>query len=78
MKVLKIEKLSDRRERLALKFAKGCTKMKQMKDLFELSSKKYHDTRGENQVKVKFASTSRLYKSAVPALQRLLNSNSHK
>ena len=42
---LNIEKLSDRTQKLALKFAKGCDQLKQMKELFEESNQNFHDTR---------------------------------
>ena len=42
---LNIEKLSNRRQKLALKFAKGCVQLKQMKELFEESNQNFHDTR---------------------------------
>ena len=70
LELLMLAKLSERREKLSLKFAKSCVKNDLTSDLFPLN--KYNK---KEKYKVTFAHTDRLKNSAVPYLQRLLNSN---
>ena len=65
---LMLAKLSDRREKLYLKFAKKCLKNDLTSDLFPLNN-----ARNREKFKVLHANTDRLKDSAVPYLQRLLN-----
>ena len=63
-----LAKLFDRREKLCLTFAKKCVTNELTSDLFPLDN-----TRNKNKYKETKANTDRLKKSAVPYLQRLLN-----
>ena len=74
LKTLELECLNERRYRLAKKFGEGCVKLDEMRDLFPKAKISEHDLRKTNKYQVKFASTARLYNSAVPTLQRMLNS----
>ena len=71
---LGIESLSDRREKLCLKFAKKCSKHEKTKQMFPLNEK-YHGmkTRKEDYFKVQHANTGRLQKSPLIFMQNLLN-----
>ena len=68
-------KLSDRREKMCQKFARNCRKNELTKDLFPLNPTSVMGTRDKQTYKVQHANTDRLKESAVPYLQRLLNSN---
>ena len=74
LKELNLEKLSERREKLCLRFAKKCLKLQKFKSWFPVSKKlhcmKQRRTRKfhENQ-----ANTERYKKSSVPYMQKLLN-----
>ena len=68
LELLLLAKLSDRREKLSLSFAKKCLKNDLVSDLFPLNN-----PRCKEKYQVTFASTDRLKNSAVPYLQRLLN-----
>ena len=70
---LGLEHLKERRHKLAKKFAKGCLKIDEMKDLFPKSNESEYNLRENEKYDVKFASTARLFNSAVPTLQRMLN-----
>ena len=71
-----LESLVERRERLCLKFAKACVKNETVKDIFPLNPVDYHvDTRDREVYHVTMAHKERLKRSAVPYMQRLLNSN---
>lgn len=70
---LKLPNLKTRRETLALKFAKKCMSIPEMTDLFHKPKLKIHNTRSSETCEVKFASKSRLFNSAVPTLQRIIN-----
>jgi hypothetical protein len=69
-----LSKLSDRRAKLCLKFAKNCAKNELTSDLFPLNPTSGLGTRSKETYKVEHANTDRLKDSAVPYLQRLLNS----
>ena len=70
LETLMIAKLSERREKLSLNFAKSCVKNELTSDLFPLNEKNKRE-----KYRVTFAHTDRLKNSAVPYLQQLLNSN---
>ena len=70
LEMLMLAKLSDRREKLSLTFAKKCLKNDLVSDLFPLNS-----SRNREKFRVTHANTDRLKDSAVPYLQRLLNKN---
>ena len=66
--------LKDRREALSLSFAKKCIKNSKTEDMFPLNIACY-DTRNSEKYVVTKAKKSRLAKSAIPYMQRLLNKN---
>ena len=70
---LMLAKLSDRREKLSLKFSKNCAKNELTKELFPLNS-----VRSKEKYRVAHANTDRLKDSALPYLQRLLNKDEKK
>jgi hypothetical protein len=65
-----LAKLTDRREKLSLNFAKKALKNDLVSDLFPIDT-----NRNKDKFKVTHANTDRLRNSAVPYLQRLLNEN---
>ena len=69
---LKLENLNDRRTMLATRFADKCSKNDQFSNLFPINPNPQHSRKKET-YKVKFARTQKLYKSSIPAMQRLLN-----
>ena len=74
LNILEIDKLSDRREKLCLQFAKKCLKHPKLKQIFPLNDKNHSmETRNEETYAVQFANTSRLKNSAILYMQRLLN-----
>ena len=73
LKILKLDDLKSRRNSLALKFAKNCTKLPEMEDLFTLSMESDYNLRNQEKYNVNFARTRRYYDSTVPTLQRMLN-----
>ena len=75
LETLMLAKLSDRREKLCLKFAKNCAKNPLTSDLFPKASLERPRTRKQEKYIVTYANTDRLKDSAVPYLQRLLNAN---
>ena len=70
---LNLDSLEERRDKLALKFAKSSTKLDEMNDLFKVHTKSKYDMRSTAKYDVKFAAKSRLFNSAVPTMQRMLN-----
>ena len=72
LKTLNLQTLSDRRQILAKRFAEKCAKSEKFADLFPLNPSSA-DLRNNEKYKVKFARTSRLKDSAIPAMQKLLN-----
>ena len=75
LETLMLGSLSDRREKMCIKFAKNCQKNELTKDLFPLNPNSGLETRNQDKYKVLHANTDRLKNSAVPDLQRLLNSS---
>ena len=69
-----LETLRSRRKYLCLKFAQKCVKTGKLSDLFPINEKNIN-TRPHEKFYVTRAKTSRLAKSSVPYLQRLLNDN---
>ena len=65
--------LSDRRDDLCLSFAKNCVKNPKTKDMFPVNVQSYN-TRNPEKYFVTHANTGRLANSAIPYMQRLLNS----
>ena len=71
--------LFERREQLCLKFAKSSVKNKDMKGIFPLNEViSPIETRFREVYKVTKSRTERLKNSAVPYMQRLLNSDAQK
>ena len=71
---LMLSKLSVRREKLCVKFAKNCAKNELTADLFPLNPAGAN-TRSKEKYHVNHANTDRYKDSPVPYLQRLLNEN---
>ena len=76
--VLKLETLDKRRTKLCLTFAKRCLKHPTASKMFPLKPATKYNTRKQEKFKVQFAKTSRLRNSAIPQVQRALNTNSNK
>ena len=76
---MKLESLKDRREKMALNFAKKSLKMENFCKLFPLNHPKHlMKKRDQEKYFVTSANTERYRKSAVPFLQRLLNDDYRK
>ena len=76
LKILGLETLDKRRDKMCLKFAKQCLKLNKMKDLFSKNESDHSMTkRNTNAFKVVRASTERFQKSAIPSMVKLLNQN---
>ena len=74
LKVLKLEPLYERREKLLLKYGKQCTTLEQTKDLFPPKKKRHTmNTRSNELYKEVRAHTKRYQNSTVPYIQRLMN-----
>ena len=74
LKILNLETLHDRRQKLLIKFGRKCLTLPQTKELFPLNMKA-HDmkTRHSEKYTVLKAHTNRLMNSTVPTIQRMLN-----
>ena len=72
---LNLTNLSDRRQKLAKKFAQKCIKNDRFKDMFPLNTNNGGLRHGEQYI-VNFASTDRLQTSSIPAMKKILNRNS--
>ena len=74
LKLLNLESLFERRERLCLRFAKKCLRMDNFKKLFPVR-KVNHEMKKRKSEKylIKHINTERYMKSSIPAMQRLLN-----
>ena len=76
---MKLESLRERREKMALSFAKKSLKMENFSKLFPLNNARHlMKKRNHEKYIVKSANTERYRKSAVPFLQRLLNDDYRK
>ena len=80
LKLLDLDTLKERREKLSLKFGQNCTENPKTKKLFTLKQKRHKSQnkkpcclRKESKFNVIKANTARLANSTVPFLQRLLN-----
>jgi hypothetical protein len=69
---LNLQNLNDRRSILASRFALKCTQHERFKDLFPTTNMDLN-LRSKKKFQVKAATTQKLYKSTIPAMQRLLN-----
>ena len=72
LEILDLEKLSDRRDNLCNTFAKKSIK-NGIIDFKEIDNLKYMTTRNTDKYEVTFCNTERLKKSALPQMQRSLN-----
>ena len=73
---LQMDKLSERRKQLCLKFAYKSLENSRLKDLFPVRKKKHEmNTRYQDKYEVQYAKTSRLQNSPVIYMQKLLNEN---
>ena len=69
-----MESLHERREIIALRFAKNCLKNENYSKLFPLNNQKHDMTvRNPLKYKIKKANTERLRVSTIPYMQRVLN-----
>ena len=76
LEVVNLQKLTERRNELCLKFAKKCTQIEKTEKMFPLKKKMNNiETRKPEKFRVNFAKTERLKKSAIPNMQRMLNKN---
>ena len=70
---LNLMSLKERRQQLCFKFAKRCQKFEKSYEMFPQNDHNSHNTRSHEKYKVNFAETDRLKDSAIPQMQRLLN-----
>lgn len=71
-----LDTLKSRREVLSRNFAKKCLKNTKTKNMFPVRDKEHNmNIRNTEHFEVKFANTERLKNSAIPSMQRLLNSD---
>lgn len=73
--IWKEKKLSERRKKLSLSFAKKCIKHEKAKQLFPLNN---HIKHLRERFKINFASSERYKKSSIPYMQNLFNQNERK
>ena len=78
LKILQLETLEHRRNKLALTFGKKCVDNPKMRDLFTEKNEINMNLRKRNKYNTKFAYHDRLVKSPVVAIQNLLNDNFQK
>ena len=83
-KMLSLDTLKVRREKLALKFGLNCVENPKTKKLFNLKPKRHKShtqkaccNRKEYKFNIIKTNTARLARSSVPFLQRLLNKNAN-
>ena len=74
LKMIGIDSLEQRREKLSLKFAKQCLGHEKLKGLFPRHERRHNmEKRNHEKYIVTNAKTERYRKSAIPSMQRLLN-----
>ena len=73
LSALNLDKLSDRRQMLAKRFANKCDKSEKFKHLFPKNEKSSLNLRDPEEFHVNFARKKRLFKSSIPAMQRIWN-----
>ena len=74
LKELKLETLKNRRELLCIRFAKNCLKNQKMKNMFPLKKNKHTmKKRYERKYQTRKIKTTRLKKSSIPYMTKLLN-----
>ena len=74
LKVIKLDSLEERREKLCLRFAKQCLRNEKLKSLFpkKVNNHLMEKRKGQKFVVTK-ALTERYRRSSIPSMQRLLN-----
>ena len=79
LRTIKIDSLEERRQKICLKFAQQCLRNEKLRDMFpkNLSDHKMKKRSVEKFIVTK-ASTERLRKSAIPSMQRQLNTDEKK
>ena len=76
LKVMKLDTLEERREKLCLKFAKACVRHEKLSDMFPKQRKGHQmDMRHTDKFVTTNAKTERLQRSAILNMQRLLNTD---
>ena len=75
LEVLNLDKLSSRRDKLCLSFAKKCLRHDQTKDMFPLNPPNEFNIRNKEKYVVQHAKHSSLLDSSIPQLQRALNND---
>ena len=76
LNVSELQTLKERREILSIKFAKNCVKNNKTSPMFPLNPSQCNiETRDRERYLVQKCKTVRLYNSAIPYMQRLLNKN---
>ena len=76
LKILKLDSLEQRRDKLTLNLAKSSLKLEKMKQLFPLYKSKHSmKKRNHFKYKVNYARTERYRKSPIVYMQNLLNDN---
>ena len=74
LKVVRLDTLEERREKLCLKFAKACVRHEKLNDMFPKQRYGHNmDMRQNDKFVIKRARTERLQRSAIVNMQRLLN-----
>ena len=76
---LNLPTLKERREILCARFANKCLMNKKTSSMFKLTTSKFKmNLQHQKRYKETYAQTNRLYKSAIPHMQRLLNKQHNK
>ena len=76
VKLLKLDTLQIRRQKLNIKFARNCLKIDKIKNIFPLNDQVHNmEKRSYEKFHVNKANTERYRQSSVPYMQRLLNSD---
>ena len=73
LEVLNLDKLSSRRDKLCLSFAKKCLRHDQTKDMFPLNPSNEFNIRNKEKYVVQHAKHSQLLDSSIPQLQKAIN-----
>ena len=73
LNILNLEDLQARRNYLCKKFAIKCTQNEKTKNMFKLNAKINRNLKYREKYQVEFARTARYKQSAIPQMQRLLN-----
>ena len=75
MKLLKLDTLEIRRQKLNIKFARNCLKIDKLKNIFPLNDQCHTmEKRNFEKFQVNKANTERYRQSSIPYMQRLMNS----